>query len=283
MASRLANRTLVTLAVLALAACASTSNDSSKAPEPPKKTARLIAKNPPPPPGKPHQDAAPLGPGGVYKVGTPYKVMGQWYYPAVQPEYDETGVASWYGPKFHGKRTANGEIFDQNALTAAHKTLPLPSWVEVTNLQTKKSLIVRVNDRGPYAHNRIIDLSKASAQRLGIIRAGTAPVRVRVVRPRTQKVASTPPPSASAAVQGENPRLFVQVGAFSDPMNAKALADRLSLMLGPGHSIMLSPARVGGRDLTRVRLGPIGSVDKADATLAQVLAEGYAGAKIIVD
>src|ERR1700744_5792728 len=98
--------------------------------------------------------------GGIYKVGNPYQIQGTWYYPREQPDYDETGIASWYGPNFHGGRTANGEIFDENALTAAHRTLPMPANVRVTNLENGKSIVVRVNDRGPYAKGRIIDVSK---------------------------------------------------------------------------------------------------------------------------
>lgn len=284
MGSRQGTRLLAICLVLAVGACGTT-EQSSKAPEPPKQVKRTIAKNPPPPPGKPHKDAAPLGPGGIYKVGNPYKVGGVWYYPAVDPGYDETGVASWYGPKFHGKRTANGEMFDQHAITAAHKTLPLPSWVEVTNLKNNKTLIVRVNDRGPYAHNRILDLSRAAANELGFLNAGTTPVRVRVVAPRTVEVAeATHAEPAPPEVRADHsPRLFVQVGAFSDPLNAKALADRLGVSLGAGHSVMLSPAVVAGRTMVRVRLGPISDVDQADATLAQVLAQGYSNARIIVD
>ena len=96
---------------------------------------------------------------GRYKVGTPYQIKNVWYYPKVEYDYDETGIASWYGPNFHQKLTANGEIFDQNAITAAHRTLPMPSIVRVTNLENGRSLIVRINDRGPFAHGRIIDLS----------------------------------------------------------------------------------------------------------------------------
>lgn len=116
--------------------------------------------------------------GGRYKVGSPYKIGGRWYTPREEPGYDRTGVASWYGDLFHGRYTANGEIFDMDALTAAHPTLPLPSYVRVTNLQNGRSLVLRVNDRGPYAHDRIIDLSRQSAQALGYGRAGTARVRV---------------------------------------------------------------------------------------------------------
>lgn len=115
---------------------------------------------------------------GTYKVGTPYKVNGTWYYPQEQPDYDETGLASWYGPTFHGKQTANGETFDQTTLTAAHKTLPMPVQVRVTNLENGKQLVLRVNDRGPFIRGRIIDVSAEAAQLLGFRAKGTAMVRV---------------------------------------------------------------------------------------------------------
>jgi len=115
---------------------------------------------------------------GVYKVGNPYQIDGTWYYPHEQPDYDETGIASWYGPTFYGKRTADGEIFDANALSAAHRTLPMPVNVRVTNLDNGRSLVVRVNDRGPFAKGRIIDVSERAAQLLGFYREGTARVRV---------------------------------------------------------------------------------------------------------
>lgn len=121
--------------------------------------------------------------GGRYMVGKPYKVAGRWYTPRNDPGYEATGTASWYGPNFHGRLTANGEIFDQNALTAAHPTLPLPSYVRVTNLNNRRSIIVRVNDRGPYARGRIIDLSRKAAQMLDYTNAGTAKVRVQYVGP----------------------------------------------------------------------------------------------------
>lgn len=128
------------------------------------------AGKPPPPAPKP-----------VYKVGQPYQVAGVWYYPREQPDYDETGIASWYGPDFHGKPTANGEIYDMNALTAAHKTLPMPVNVRVTNLENGRSLVLKVNDRGPFVNGRIIDVSRRSAQLLGFGAAGTAPVRVQIM------------------------------------------------------------------------------------------------------
>jgi rare lipoprotein A len=117
----------------------------------------------------------------VPKVGRPYEINGRWYTPAEDPDYDETGIASWYGPTFDGKPTANGETFDQTAITAAHKTLPLPSMVEVTNLDNGRTLTLRVNDRGPFVDGRIIDLSRAAAEELGMLRAGVARVRVRYV------------------------------------------------------------------------------------------------------
>jgi rare lipoprotein A len=117
--------------------------------------------------------------GGVYKVGNPYKIGNEWYTPKEDPHYDRRGIASWYGEAFHGRRTANGEVYDMYALSAAHPTLPLPSYVEVTNMRNGRRLVVRVNDRGPYKHDRIIDLSKKVAQLLDVYRQGTAPVRVR--------------------------------------------------------------------------------------------------------
>ena len=131
------------------------------------------------------------------KIGQPYLVLGKWYYPKDDRDYDVTGVASWYGPGFHGLSTANGEPYDQDGITAAHKTLPLPCFVEVTNLENGRTLTVRINDRGPFVGERIIDLSRRSAQLLGIDRAGTAKVRVRRVFPERAEVAALAP-SASA-------------------------------------------------------------------------------------
>jgi len=119
--------------------------------------------------------------GGRYQVGKAYKVAGKWYKPKDEPNYDKTGIASWYGPNFHGRLTANGEIFDQNALSAAHPTLPLPSYVRVTNVSNGNSVMVRVNDRGPFAHGRIIDLSSRTADILQMKQQGTAKVRVQYV------------------------------------------------------------------------------------------------------
>jgi rare lipoprotein A len=127
---------------------------------------------------------------GQYKVGNPYQIDGVWYYPQVDYAYRETGIASWYGPKFHGKSTANGEVFDQYQLTAAHRTLPMPSMVRVTNLDNGRSIVVRINDRGPFKNGRIIDLSTRSAQLLGFHRTGTAKVMVEILEPESRQLAS---------------------------------------------------------------------------------------------
>ncbi|BAE51256.1 septal ring lytic transglycosylase RlpA family protein [Paramagnetospirillum magneticum] len=145
-----------------------------------------------------------------YKVGKPYQVAGVWYYPQEDFAYDETGIASWYGPNFHAKLTANGETFDQNAVTAAHKTLQMPSVARVTNLENGRSIIVRINDRGPFVNGRILDLSRRSAQLLGMEGRGTAKVRVQIL-PEESRVlagklkpdnAGNEPKVASAAPRG---------------------------------------------------------------------------------
>ena len=125
----------------------------------------------------PQEPAAPV-PHPAYKVGSPYQVAGIWYYPKEQPDYDQTGIASWYGTQFHGRVTADGEVFDRNAISAAHPTLPMPVNVRVTNLQNGRSIVVRVNDRGPFINGRIIDLSERAADLLGYRAQGTARVRV---------------------------------------------------------------------------------------------------------
>ncbi|MDP1618457.1 septal ring lytic transglycosylase RlpA family protein [Phenylobacterium sp.] len=156
----------VSLGALALTACA--------APKP-KLSNRL------PDAGASQGGKAAPGAGGTYKVGKPYQVGGVWYVPREDPSYNKVGTASWYGAQFHSKATANGERFDMNAMTAAHTTLPLPSLVEVTNLENGRKVTVRVNDRGPFVGDRIIDLSRAAARELGFESQGLAKVRVRYV------------------------------------------------------------------------------------------------------
>ncbi|WP_293902877.1 septal ring lytic transglycosylase RlpA family protein [Phenylobacterium sp.] len=181
----------------------------------------------------------PAAPGqGGYKVGAPYQVAGIWYVPREDATYDQTGIASWYGDEFHQKATANGETFDMNAASAAHTTLPLPSMVEVTNLDNGKKLVVRVNDRGPFVDNRIIDLSHEAARELGYDRAGLAHVRVRYVgpapllgpdagiryagdKPLPTRLASVAPARAAMAYgAAPDPALALAPGAAAAPMRA---------------------------------------------------------------
>src|SRR5271170_4765904 len=136
----------------------------------------------------------------LYRVGEPYKIKGVWYYPAVDYNYDRTGVASWYGEQFDGRYTANGEIFDLNQLTAAHTTLPMPSIVQVTNLENNRSLQLRVNDRGPFVGGRLIDVSRRSAQLLGFETKGTTPVRAQIVKDASIQVAEEAMHGGSGAI-----------------------------------------------------------------------------------
>ncbi len=154
------------LCLLALAGCESVQLASHVA-----KTMRTAAV-------VPETRPLPRGAQSHYKLGAPYAISGNWYYPSYDPSYDRTGIASWYGPGFHGRPTANGERFDMNAVSAAHPTLPLPSRVRVTNLENGRQLDVRVNDRGPFIDDRLIDLSRRAAQLLGFHREGLARVRV---------------------------------------------------------------------------------------------------------
>jgi len=160
---------------------------------------------------------------GTYKVGKPYQIDGNWYFPQESYSYDETGVASWYGPGFHGKRTANGERFNTGEMTAAHRTLQMPSFVRVTNLDNGRSVVVRINDRGPYARGRIIDVSQKAAELLDFKRNGTAKVRVTVLPEESRQVAmaaqqgkrwhgDVPAPTAAPA------RAAVQTAALNDPV-----------------------------------------------------------------
>ena len=168
--------------------------------------------------------------GGRYQVGKPYKIAGRWYKPKVVSSYEKTGLASWYGDAFHGRKTANGEIFNMNALTAAHPTLPLPSYVRVTNLANKRSVIVRVNDRGPFAHNRLIDLSKKTAIVLDFKKVGVAKVHIRYIGPAPLAgqdeaflMASASNNVDKAPVRNQSPRRIV---ASQQPVSAVNVAFR---------------------------------------------------------
>ncbi|MDH4259702.1 MAG: septal ring lytic transglycosylase RlpA family protein [Gammaproteobacteria bacterium] len=188
----------------------------------------------------------------------------------------ERGVASWYGPTFHGGRTATGEIYDMNAMTGAHPTLPLPTWVQVTNLQNGRSVVVRLNDRGPFSSNRIIDLSRAAAEQLDMIRAGTAMVEIRSLAGGSPAV-ETEPASQPAAAQ----RFYAQAGAFADEGNAQRLAGRLrDARVG---DVAISETRVDGRRLFRVRVGPVSGVDEFDALIEKLQRAGVETARLALD
>ena len=172
---------------------------------------------------------------GEYKVGVPYEIKGIWYYPKANPSYDEVGIASWYGLKFHGKATANGAIYDMNALTAAHKTLPMPSKVRVTNLSNGRSLIVDINDRGPFVNGRIIDLSRRASQLLGFEEKGLAMVRVQrvsvdgalyVVEKFDTPLEEQGLVKAAPAVQVAVSELTMPEGAISSPVQTEELLVR---------------------------------------------------------
>lgn len=208
------------------------------------------------------------------KRGNPafYEVMGKRYF--VQQSaagYIERGVASWYGPGFHQAATSNGERYDMYAMTAAHKTLPLPSYVQVTNLSNGKSIIVRVNDRGPFKDGRIIDLSFTAAAKLDMQRAGTALVEVRAITPGQSAL-----PSDTAIKT-----LYVQAGAFGTASNADKLVAQLRNNGYPQAQVRSD--LVDGRSLYRVRIGPIADVPSFDRVVAQLKTLGIADARLALD
>jgi len=202
-----------------------------------------------------------------------YEVFGQRY--VVLPTADgyvERGVASWYGPGFHGESTSSGEPYDMYAMTAAHKTLPLPAYVQVTNLQNGRSIVVRVNDRGPFKDNRIIDLSYVAATKLDIVRDGTAMVEVRAVGPTSPTTRPVAPATG---------RFFAQAGAFADEANASRLARRLA---DAGFdNVLVVAADAGGREVHRVRIGPLASVDAFDAVMSRLREAGFGPAILALD
>lgn len=196
-----------------------------------------------------------------------YTVLGRTYHPLGSAQgFVQQGIASWYGSKFHGNRTANGERYDMYAMTAAHRRLPLPSYVQVRNLENGRTAVVRVNDRGPFHDNRVIDLSYAAASRLGMLGKGTALVEVRAIDPRHPHRAKHQP-VRQAVRQAERPpdhapRIYIQVGAFGDQENARRLAERLSQELN--RNIHIDTADSSGGRIHRVRIGPLASVEVAD-------------------
>lgn len=204
----------------------------------------------------------------------PYQIRGRWYQPAEQPGYDETGTASWYGDQFNGRPTATGERFDMHALTAAHRTLPLPGLVEVTNLSNGRRIVARVNDRGPFTDGRIIDLSRGSAEALGMLQAGMGEVRVRYLGRAPRQGGGAPLQYAGAAAPAhENGTYWIQAGAFSDRGAARRVADRL----GDRATVDMTP----GSALYRVLVGPWPDPNAAEQARQAVIARGYADALLI--
>jgi rare lipoprotein A len=234
------------------------------------------------------------------RYGNPpfYRVFGKRYYVlSSNVGYVERGVASWYGPGFHKVRTSNGESYDMYAMTAAHKTLPLPAYVRVTNLQNGRSVVVRVNDRGPFVGNRIIDLSYTAAAKLDMVHNGTAFVEVRSIDPAapatpaievvTSPLAppSNPPPVAAtapaAAPVNVGAPLFVQAGAFGDPANAQRLAQRLRG--GAYGTVFVRDDQIAGRRMYRVRIGPVPNVAEFDRIVAALERDGVQDAHLALD
>ena len=228
---------------------------------------------------------------------SPYTVRGVTYYPITDTQgYRERGVASWYGKKFHGRRTSSGEIYDMYAMTAAHRTLPLPSFVRVRNLENGRSVVVRVNDRGPFLDNRLIDLSYAAAAKLGILGTGTGIVEVESVGPQNmqKQVAQAPKielisPAAAdeprAVPPVELPKLYLQVGAFETWDNAMGLRDRLERAAFRPIFIqsVLAPNVAVQTRVYRVRIGPVANVEQADRLAAQLAQHGVTNAIVVVE
>lgn len=248
--------------------------------------------------GKYTQASAIAGQGGVYKVGKPYKILGKWYYPKEDYDYSEVGVASWYGADFHAKKTANGERYDMNSLTAAHRTLPLPSIVKVTNLENGRSLVLRVNDRGPYAKSRIIDVSKRASQLLGFHTQGTTKVRVEVMEKESKALKAAllgekcdddiykvqkrePVSSSNTAFSGKQsyPKgsYFVQVGSYSQESSAQNMASQLDTASN------IYYVNINGQNYYRVRVGPFANKKEAEVELAKMHYKGVYDAKIVSD
>ncbi len=203
------------------------------------------------------------GNGPIYEVhGQRYEVLDTSY------GYQERGVASWYGPKFHGRPTASREPYDMHGMTAAHKSLPLPTYVEVRNLRNNKRVVVRVNDRGPFVHNRIIDLSYSAAMKLDMVRDGTSLVEVRAISfdepPPIQPAEATATGSTDAPVRSDrsDTSIYVQVGAFGDKGNATR---RYRMLKDNGiGDALIHEDRGTTPTLYRVRVGPIADVDQYD-------------------
>jgi rare lipoprotein A len=223
------------------------------------------------------------------RYGNPsyYEVFGKRYYVLESSkDFSQSGTASWYGTKFHGKRTSSGEPYDMYAMTAAHKTLPLPTYVRVTNLDNRRQIVVKVNDRGPFVGDRIIDLSYTAAIKLDMTARGTARVRIEALQPgdpelgasgQPQAVKTEEPPSLAAA---GGVTMFVQVGAFGESQNARKLQQRL---LQQGFPTVLRNRTENGRTIYRVRVGPLADESAFDAAMARLKELDYADAHLAME
>ncbi|MCF6214721.1 MAG: septal ring lytic transglycosylase RlpA family protein [Emcibacter sp.] len=237
-------------------------------------------------------------PNPVHKVGNPYKIAGKTYHPAIDPHYDRVGLASWYGSQFHGRKTANGDVFNMNDLTAAHTTLPMPSHVRVTNVENGRWLILMVNDRGPFVGDRIIDVSRRAAQLLGFEKKGVTKVRVQAVTgPRgelpKQIIAreTTPKPRVITApvvqvaqneamtTETKAKRIYIQIGAYADQKNAKKVVNAVHHI----SDTKMEEVDINGQNLYRVRVGPQPTVELAEIILGRILSLGHNTARIIMD
>ena len=230
-------------------------------------------------------DAMPrIEPRSPFGNPTYYEVGGQRYYVMASSKgYVERGIASWYGTKFHGRRTSSGEPYDMNAMTAAHPTLPIPTYVEVTNLRNGRKVVVKVNDRGPFLRNRIIDLSYVAAVKLGITAEGTGLVEVRAIDPAAVTAKAEDKTSATAD-RHEASDLYLQVGAFADRDNAERLSRRVT-SLSPDAGIQIS---AGASDklhtpIYRVRIGPLPNVEEADRLTRKLSDMGVVDSHVVID
>ena len=212
-----------------------------------------------------------------------YVVFGKRYYTIKDTNgYTERGIASWYGTKFHGRKTSNGEEYDMYAMSAAHKTLPIPSYVEVRNLRNNRKVIVRVNDRGPFAHNRIIDLSYAAAHKLDILGKGTALVEIRVIDPRKPAtIMAQQSQETGSETDVHEANLYLQVGAFSKRDNAEDLRKYLASSLTS--SVQINEINNKPKSLYRVQVGPIDTVEEIDRLSEQLASLGIKTPKVIID
>lgn len=218
------------------------------------------------------------------KYGNPssYRVMGQTYYVLKSAEgFDQRGIASWYGTKFYRQPTSTREPYNLYAMTAAMRTLPIPTFVQVTNLVNGKQIIVEVNDRGPFDDNRLIDLSYAAAGKLGILQKGTGLVEVRAIDPSTwnsqqTQIASVEKPQL---LRQGNPQLYIQVGAFDNEANAnRILAELHQQILQPNR---ISPEAANGQTIYRVQIGPLASIDASDVVSNRLKRLGYTPMAVI--